>query len=131
MRDPARLSYSEIAAEVRTLRDEITRASRRILELSHALSSRARRDDELEDRSKYLAYATGCERMAGGIEQGVKRAASLDRMIPKDEERPVAVPPTRVPRDKPRGLRGARSWSVEHSGNELAELYEGAYTKDS
>lgn len=81
MRDPKGMSYPEIIGEIQSLRGAMREKGQRIYELSRILQDRVRKAGADDYTARYLAFIQANTRFVGGLEQGLQRVASVDRLV--------------------------------------------------
>ncbi len=81
MRDPQGMTYPEIIGEIQSLRASMRETGQRIYELTRILQDRVRKQGADEFTARYLAFANANTRFVGGMEQGLQRTASFDRVV--------------------------------------------------
>ncbi len=97
--DPDR-GIEELLTEIRTLREEINQGVTRLYGLARLLQGRARRAGG-EMGPRYSLYATAWMRFAGAVSQGLRRAASSDRMLRQPEPQPERLRIVKPPPPEP------------------------------
>ena len=76
------MAPDEIIMEIKELRSELERTVERLFELSKVLYTKARRSDVVDDRtSAFVLYANAWTRFSGMVGQGLRRTASVDRVL--------------------------------------------------
>lgn len=81
MKDPKTMEYAEIVGEIQAIRGTLREKGQRIYELSRVLQDRVRKAGADEYTSRYTAFVTANARFVGGLEQGLQRVASFDRIV--------------------------------------------------
>jgi len=81
MKDPKTMEYPEIIGEIQALRTTLREKGQRIFELTRILHDRVRKQGADDYTSRYLAFAQANVRFVGGMEQGLQRIASIDRLV--------------------------------------------------
>jgi hypothetical protein len=85
-RDPRAMTADEIVEEITAVRQTINMAAQRVVELSRTLHQTARRHVASEHTSVYINFANAWGRFAGAVQQGIRRAQSMDRMVQRAQE---------------------------------------------
>jgi hypothetical protein len=79
------MSYAEIVTEIRAIHGGITRGTARMGELCKALLERSRRDGRRASAdpvaAMHVVYANAWARVAGLVQQAVRRTEMADRML--------------------------------------------------
>lgn len=128
---PARLSDDEIIEEIRSLRQDLDRTARRVLELSNVLGSRAssaRREGDLVG-SATLAYANAWTRVGAMVGQATQRASSTERLVDQTRKRVQQDRERKAVDDQRKQRREAARATIRHPGapespaDDLMELY--------
>jgi hypothetical protein len=97
-RDPRRMRPDEIVAEITSLRETVDLAARRIGDLSRTLYGHSRRQADATTPA-YIAFANTWTRLAGAIQQGLRRTSTVDRVLDRALEAQSAPPaPARAPK---------------------------------
>jgi hypothetical protein len=105
-----------IVAEIRELKGEIDVRARRIHELSKTLYQKTRRASADSDTRAWIVYTNAWTRFAGMIEQGIRRAGHLDRLVSAKTVEDRTVRPASV-------SKAAVVRSVLPKKDDFAELY--------
>ena len=101
-KNPLHMTPEEIVVEIHEHRDVIRRKAIRIYELSRALYARTRRLPTDESTSPRILFANSWTRLAGAIEQGLKRTVSIDRVVRNHLKPAQEVEQTPVQKPKPK-----------------------------
>lgn len=91
--NPQHMTYAEIVSEIRSIHGGITRSTVRMGELCKVLLERARQDGRRAsadpEAAIHVVYANAWARVAGLVQQAVRRTEMADRML--DEGKRSAV----------------------------------------
>lgn len=126
MKDPQTMPYAEIVGEIQSLRATLREKGQRIHELSQVLQSRVRKAGADEYTSRYTAFVLAHTRFVGGLEQGLQRVASFDRIVGtiQKEQKQQEEAEERAKREQAREQRKKRDYTTSTAPlADLADLF--------
>jgi len=132
-RNSQHMDPDEIVQEITSLRETMNLAAQRIIDLSRALYARARRSSD-STTSAYLSYANGWTRLAGALQQGLRRTSTTDRILFRAQQiqQEASAPQPQAPAarkvqptaERPNPLHNANPLrSDDRSTEDLVKLY--------
>lgn len=80
-RNPQTMRPEEIVEEIDSLRETINLASQRVIDLSRTLYAQVRRAAGTPSTPAYIAYSNAWSRLAGAIQQGLRRNVTASRIL--------------------------------------------------
>ena len=97
-KDPDRMTPEEVVAEIASIQGEVKMLGKRLHELAHGLHRRTRRSPVDESTSAYLTFSGVNVRLAGALEQVIRRSERVSKVLEKSIAEPEPErPPQRVP----------------------------------
>ncbi len=141
-RNPQTMKPEEIATEMDSLRETLNLASQRMVELSRVLYTHIRRVGSADPTTPaYIAYANAWGRLAGAVQQGIRRTLTTNRFL----DRAIADQKTDRDRTQSKAANSkkkseessttdpprSRSPFEENPLNDLMELYGSEIVRDA